>query len=190
MTNVNCHVRIAISNLVREGSYMELTRVQEKISKESGFAYAFTVVAGSISAALAALFLFLVVATGVSPGANHPSPETALEDMLVRSAPWIFNGLFVGTVSIFAARLFNETRKSYTPFSEKNTKSLRSIALTTSLMGCALLLFDFISGFFMDFDILLRAFSFVYLLMGIIFGLFARVFYYGRLLQQESDETL
>jgi len=169
---------------------MELTRVQEKISKESGFAYVFTVVAGCISAALAALFIFLVVAAGVSPGVNHPSPETALEDMLISSAPWIFNGLFMGIVSIFAARLFDEIRKSYTPFSEKNTKSLKSIALTTSMMGCALLLFDFISGIVMDFDIVFRAFSIVYLLMGIIFGLFARVFYYGRLLQRETDETL
>jgi hypothetical protein len=169
---------------------METTKIQEKIKKESGTAFVITVVAGYFSVAIAALFLFLVVATGVNPGVNHPSPETALEDILMSSSPWIFNGVFVGIVSFFASKLFNEIRKSYTPFSEKNIKSLKSIATSTSMMGLVLLLFDFASNFAMDFDIRLRAFVVVYVLMGIIFGLFARIFDYGRLLQQESDETL
>ena len=67
---------------------------------------------------------------------------------------------------------------------------MNSIAVTASTMGCALLLFDFVSNFVLDFDIRLRAFTLAYVVIGIIFGLFARIFDYGRLLQQESDETL
>ena len=169
---------------------MELTKVQEKIKKESKVAFVISIGAGHLSVVVAAIFLFLVIANGISPGVNHPSPETALKDILVNSAPWIFNGIFAGIISLISAKLFYRIHISYTPFSEKNTKSLKSIAFTASMMGFAMLLFDFISIFVMEFDIRLRAFVIVYLLMGIIFGLFAQIFEYGRLLQQESDELL
>jgi len=169
---------------------MELTSLQEKIKKESGTAFFIAKIASYVSVAVAALFLILVVATGISPGVNHPSPETAFKDVLISSAPWIFSGIFVGIVSIFASKLFHEICNNYTPFSEKNTRILKSIAITTTMMGCALLVFDFVSTFVMDFDIKLSAFTIVYVLMGLVFGLFARIFDYGRQLQQESDETL
>jgi len=169
---------------------MELTKIQEKIRRESGTALVVSMVAGLSGSVIAAVYLILVIATGISPGVNHPSPETALTDILTSSAPWILNGLLIGIISIFTSKLFHRIRRSYTPFSKENTDYIRSIALTATAMGLAVNVFDLVSSLVLDFDIRLRTFTFFYLLIGVVIGLLARINDYGCLLQQESDETL
>ena len=169
---------------------MELTKVQEKIKKESLTAFIIVVIFGGLSAILASAFLIIVIATGISPGVNHPSPETALIDILVSTAPWILNGFTVGIISLLSAKLLYRIHISYTPFSEKNTKSLNAIAIVAPIMGFVFVLFDIFTNLVMEFNIGLTTFVLIYALMGLVFGLFARIFEYGRLLQQESDEIL
>ena len=180
---------------------MELTVIQEKIKKESKAAFVVAVVIGYFSIALFGFMLFLVIATAISPGEFHPSPDTALEEAFSSAAPFLFNGVFVSVVSFFASRIFYESQKNYTPFSRKNTRRLNAISHTMGIMAIALFLYDILGvnisfgggeelfSFSMSWSFA-SAFAFSYLIIGVLFGLLARIFEYGRLLQQESDETL
>jgi len=190
LTNVKCHAIVPLSNNKWEDTVMELTKVQEKIKKESLTAFIIVVIFGGLSAIMASVFLLFVIATGISPGVNHPSPETALIDILVSTAPWILNGFTVGIISLLSAKLLYRIHINYTPFSEKNTKSLNAIAIVAPIMGFVFVLFDIFTNLVMEFNIGLTTFVLIYALMGLVFGLFARIFEYGRLLQQESDEIL
>jgi len=174
---------------------MELTKVQEKIKKESRNALIIATIFGYFSAALFGFMLLIVILTAIWPGPLHPSPETAFADIVSRLAPFMFNCAFVAIVSFFASKIFYDINKSCTPFSEKNTKRLRLIAGSMSFMAIALALYSFIcfttsfGGTGGEFQFAV-AFVTTYVTMSVIFGFLAYIFDYGRLLQQESDETL
>jgi hypothetical protein len=166
---------------------MELTKVQDKIKKESRTAFVIAMVAGYFSIVFFGFWLFLVIATAISPGEFHPSPETALEEIITRAAPFFFNGVFASAASFMASRIFYEIQSSHTPFSCKNTKRLKAISLSLSIMGIALVVYDIFVNNGVGFA---TAFAISYVIISITFGLLARIFEYGHLLQQESDETL
>ena len=180
---------------------MELTKIQEKIKKESKTAFFVTVFIGYFSIALFGFMLFLVIATAISPGEYHPNPDTALEEAFTSAVPFFFNGIFVPVVSFFASRVFYESQRNYTPFSRKNTERLKAISHSIGVMAIVLFLYDILGvnisfgGGVELFSINMTwsfasAFAFSYLIIGVLFDLLARIFEYGRLLQQESDETL
>jgi len=180
---------------------MELTSLQARIKKESRVAFMVAIIIGCSSIAMFGFMLFLVIATAINPGELHPSPETAFEEAVSAAAPFLFNGVFISFISFFAAGIFNEAQTSYTPFSGKNTKRLKAIANTLGIMALTLIIYDFlgINISFGDGESLFSiglswsyasAFGLSYLIIGIMFGLLVRIFEYGRLLQQESDEML
>jgi hypothetical protein len=170
---------------------MELTKLQEKIKKESQGNLIVAVITGWGGVACGLCFLVVTILTAINPGVNHPSPETALQDLLLWSAPFIFNGFFVGCVSLFSAKLFHRIGKSHTPFSPENTKQLKALSRISILMGLLLLCYNSVMTMaFDDQRMGIGAFALTYFIVGVIFDMFARIFEYGRQLQQESDETL
>jgi hypothetical protein len=166
------------------------TEIQAKIKKESDLALGISVGIGAITSGMGVMLLILVISAGISPGVNHPAPETAFEDALTQYGTAMLNCLFIGVVGIFAGKFFNELGRNYTPFSQKNIKCLKAISGVMSGMSSVALLSGIALTIFLDSSPLFYEHAILYGLVGILFAAIARIFDYGVLLQQESDETL
>lgn len=95
-------------------------------------------------------------------------------------------------ILIQASRLLREITTSYTPFTEKTTKLIRSIGIIMLLKG-------FLGKLILQMGINLinfhhrwcdNPFDFTWILIGLFVLILADVFYKGCLLQQDADETL
>ena len=103
----------------------------------------------------------------------------------------ILSLVFVDVIMYIAYKMFDDIKKSYTPFKKENSKRLMQISylliiysivlpiISTVVMGCV----DLNDDVRIDFNPVFIAVAVIFYCMSLVFG-------YGTKLQQESDETL
>jgi len=156
--------------------------IQEKIKVSGMAAFIVTLIIGGVLALLAVM--------AIVNGVVRLEKADWQTEFVIRTALSVFNYGFSSVVALLTAGLLYEIQKSYTPFAKKVGKYLAGISFLFSIMGLAVL----VCGMIIDkiapsFDTI-SEFVFPIVIAGIVFAVLARVFEYGRLLQQESDETL
>jgi hypothetical protein len=164
---------------------MNTSEIQAKIKKESEWAQGAFMATGVIFAVVAVLMLALYVWATLTKGEGAISPGSAV---------LLYNLIFISVISIFTAKVFRELRRGYTPFSAKTTKGIRHIAYIMYVMAVSPSAVDLIIALLkLDLERVGETnyfVGFLGLVLATIFLMLARIFEYGRLLQQESDETL
>jgi len=115
------------------------------------------------------------------------------QSLTPNSAVFVYDLIFMSLLLIYTAKLFREFSLSYTPFSVKMTKVIRTIAWIMYFMFMAPILIDKLIDL-LKLNLTHISDNFLETFLGIIFAtiffLLSYIFDYGRLLQQQTDETL
>jgi len=169
-----------------------LTKIQEKIKKESMWGFGILLIAalGATGFAVFGVFMAIMGFIGID---NFSKPfEEYQSNFLATSFGFIFNGCGSAIISFVGVKIFRDIMNSHTPFNQKTVACLNwiSVAFMGMVVANSLLNLLVSSILLVNTRVELFTFAFPYLVAAIIFGSLSRIFEYGRLLQQESDETL
>jgi hypothetical protein len=163
---------------------MSQSEIQAKIKKESMAMCLALLVLGVLFVVLTALTAVSSVHSLITTGNDLFYPETAA---------YLYNVTFIAVLTLFAAKLFWNLKKSRTPFTIEITLGIRNIAVVMwAMMVIQMVLDILIRTLKLDTENPGTNFLITLLcvIISVIFYMLSRVFEYGRLLQQESDETL
>jgi len=159
-----------------------MTKVQEKIKSECGIMLGIVMMLGIVLAILAVM--------SVVNGIPRISREEGKFEAVMYTISSAFNYGFSSAVAFIVVGILHEMTNSYTPFSKRISKYLGVISTLLSFLALTILVFSMVLDGRGHYFGSLSAFMFPIVIAAIVFGVLSRVFEYGRLLQQEADETL
>jgi len=156
---------------------MDRLKIQEKIKKESTFVCFMLMAAGYV--------LLIITFAGILPLFLNYRPEILLPTII-----FTVNCAFSFVMAFAGAYAFNEMKSGHSPFTKKTVKYFSIISYAFSFMTFASVALEAISRHTIENSNYFAGFYIPYAICALVFGCLSRVFEYGWLLQQESDETI
>ena len=142
--------------------------------------------AGIITMAFSSLEVPKPVMDVIRTGIDLPLNELKIEFF----TNMIKQSLMIGML-VLSHRIFRDFNRSHTPFSSLQTKRLKNIAILMLIYGIVpMILEGVLLNLYAPQSELYGAFEFSNLFFALIFYCLSLIFEYGRVLQQQSDETI
>jgi hypothetical protein len=139
------------------------------------------VITGCIGVAMCFYAIYFI--TSIVNGTNNTDTPSVIFANLVRIG-------MIFAMFVLLSMFMNDLQKNGKPFTKKNIKRLRVIAILTMFTAVLPEFIQSIAGFFdakATFTLTLTLANGVLLLLGVIFGIISEVFVYGYELEEEMD---
>jgi hypothetical protein len=165
-----------------------------KLQRTSGYVSTVTLIVMIFVTILMIVSAILLIVCVFNAELLHEIAEAAeiMEgDVKIMLGLIILSLVFVDAIMYIAYKMFNDIKKSYTPFKKENSKRLMQISYLLIIYSIVLPIISAVVGGCVDLNNEMTIdFNPVFIAVAVIFYCMSLVFGYGTKLQQESDETL